>query len=61
MNFIITNFSMIIDLSPFKWLIVARATIPKVFDQTLAELKATMTKDGNIFWASSTNSLGFEI
>ena len=52
---------MIIDLSSFKRLIVAQVTIPKVFDQTLAELKATMTKDGNIFWASSTNSLGFEI
>ena len=49
MNFVVTNFSMIIDLSPFIWLIVARETIPKVFDQTLAELKATMTKDGNIF------------
>ena len=52
---------MMIDFSPFKWLIVARVTIPKVFDQTLAELKATMTKDGSIFWNSSTNSLGFEI
>ena len=55
MNFVVTNFSMIIDLSPFIWLIVAQETIPKVFDQTLAELKATMTKDGNIFWASFTN------
>ena len=34
-----------------------------MFDQTSAELKATMTmtKDGNFFWAISTNSFRFEL
>ena len=55
MNFALNNFSMMKSFSPFKWLKVTRSIKALVFDQTLAELKATMIRDGNFFWAISTN------
>ena len=63
MNFLLTIlvwWEVLVSLSGLDWLEL-RSIKTLMFDEISAESKATMTKDGNFFWAISTNSFRFEL